>query len=204
MPQSSRNRHMTDEERENLEIFCRQISNRSGENFSAFHMLFHSKLYGNILSLIGQEIDSMIRVVYLLSISDLDYRNALIRASVNGERWRHQGTGKPITDRQMVTVATKHEFWVSQAYKVRNGFIHLSNLHDYRHRDPMTLLPKEDKREILKHMWKWHHCPQNRGRTFNDIVPCLPNVFHKMQDHLRGYIRSLENQHVLRSPTNAA
>ncbi len=145
----------------------------------------------------------MIRVVYLLSVADLKYRNALIKASVNGERWRHAGTKKPITDRQMVDIATTHEFWMSQAYKVRNGFVHLSHLHDYRHRDPLTLIPKQDKREILKHMWKWHRCPKQTARGFNDIVPCLPNVFSKMQQHLSVYVRQLENGAVLRAPKNA-
>jgi hypothetical protein len=79
---------MTHEETENLQIFCRQISDRPRENFAAFHLLFQAKVYGNTLSLIGQEIDSMIRAVYLLSVADIKYRNALIKASVNGERWR--------------------------------------------------------------------------------------------------------------------
>lgn len=191
---------MTKEEREDLEIFCRQVNHRSGENFIAFHMLYQANLYGNILSIIGQEIDSMIRVVYLLSITDTSYRNALIRASVNGERWMHKGTTKVITDRQMVDVATKVEFWVREAYKVRNGFIHLSNLHDYRHRDPLALLPKQDKREILKHMRRWHNCPQQGNPTFNDIVPCIPKVFSKIHSHLSEYIRRLQNQQVMHIP----
>jgi hypothetical protein len=188
---------VTGEEKENLEIFCRQVEHRSGENFMAFHMLYQAKLYGNILSIIGQEIDSMIRVVYLLSVVDLGYRNSLIRASVSGERWTHNGTTKIITDRQMVDVATKLEFWVREAYKVRNGFIHLSNFHDYRHRDPLTLIPKQDKREILKHLRRWHNCPKQGDPDFEDIVPCLPNVISKMRSHLSDYIRKLRNQQVI-------
>jgi hypothetical protein len=191
---------MTDEEKENLEIFCRQVEHRSVENIIAFYMLFPAKLYGNGLSIIGQEIDSMIRVVYLLSIADLAYRNALIRASVSGERWMHKGTTKVITDRQMVEVATKVEFWVREAYKVRNGFIHLSNFHDYRHRDPLTLITNQDKREILKHLRSWHNCPQQSNPNFEDIVPCLPKVIAKMHSHLSDYIRRLRKQQIMCIP----
>ncbi len=91
---------------DNLEIFCRQVSSRSRENSRAFFLLYHEKHYGNSLSIIGQEIDSMIRVVYLLTVGDLNYRQELIDASVKGERWRYKGSTKPITDRDMVEVTT--------------------------------------------------------------------------------------------------
>jgi len=184
----------------NLEIFCRQVLNRSHENATAFLLLHQYKLWGNALSIIGQEIDSMIRVVYLLSISNLSYRNELIDASVNGDRWTYQGTQKPITDRHMVEVTTKIEFWARAAYKVRNSFIHLSNLHDYRDRDPLALIPKQDKREIIKHLRKYHHGPKEISPTFKDIIPYLPSVILKMQQHLRDYVERLRKQVILRVP----
>ena len=146
---------------ENLEVFCRQVSSRSRENLSAFFLLFQEKHYGNALSIIGQEIDSMIRVVYLLTISDLDYRKKLVGDSVEGRGWKHKGTGKRITDREMVEVSTNFEFWLREAYKIRNGIIHLSNLHDYKERDPLTLIPKQDKREIIKHLRRYHGGPRH-------------------------------------------
>ncbi|MDP3186793.1 MAG: hypothetical protein Q8M58_16170, partial [Anaerolineales bacterium] len=60
-----------------LEIFCRQIRQRSEENRKAFAVLFHNDIIGNSVSILRQELDSMIRVIYLLSIDDIDYRNEL-------------------------------------------------------------------------------------------------------------------------------
>jgi len=65
-----------------LEMFCRQIRQRSEENKKAFSILFHNDIIGNSVSILRQELDSMIRVIYLLSIDDIDYRNELIELSV--------------------------------------------------------------------------------------------------------------------------
>jgi hypothetical protein len=177
-----------------LRVFCRQVNSRSQENFSAFHLLFHEKHWGNVLSIIGQEIDSMIRVVYLLTIVDKEHRKQLIDDSVGGRKWTHKGSTRRITDRQMVETATSFEFWMREAYKVRNGFIHLSNLHDYKERDPLNLIPKQDKREIIKHLRRYHGGLRQSNPVFEDVIPFLPKVLSKMQQHLRGYLGRLEGQ----------
>lgn len=177
---------------DNLEVFCRQVNSRSQENFSAFHLSFHEKHYGNALSIIGQEIDSMIRVVYLLTISDLDHREQLVADSVEGRKWKHKGTRKRITDREMVEATTRFEHWVNEVYKVRNGIIHLSNLHDYKERDPLTLISKQDRSEIIRHLRVYHNGPRQSKPTFEDVIPFLPKVLSKIQSHLTRYLDQLK------------
>jgi len=171
--------NITSDPADNLEVFCRTVTSRSRENLSAFYLLFQEQHYGNALSIIGQEIDSMIRVMYLLTISDLAYRQQLIDDAVDGRQWKHRETGKRITDREMVEVSTRSEFWVREAYKIRNGMIHLSRLHDYKERDALSLIPKEDKREIIKHLRRWHNGPRQKSPTFQDVIPYCRRFFTK-------------------------
>jgi hypothetical protein len=69
--------------------FCAMIRNRSDENRRAMHCF--STLHGVLspaFSILRQELDSMIRMIYLLKITDPVERQRLIRSTLHGERWR--------------------------------------------------------------------------------------------------------------------
>ena len=65
-----------------LEAFCRQIRLRSSDNKRAFQLLESGDIPSQMVAVLRQELDSMIRVIYLLSQSDMTYRDELIQASV--------------------------------------------------------------------------------------------------------------------------
>lgn len=67
----------------NLTIFCRQVRSRSSEHASAILLLFQARHLGQVVSILRQELDSMIRTIYLLSIQDRVERTRLIDASVS-------------------------------------------------------------------------------------------------------------------------
>lgn len=56
----------------NTKTFVQTIKNRSIENKKSITVLLDNQLFGNSFSIIRQELDSMIRVIYLLNVSDLD------------------------------------------------------------------------------------------------------------------------------------
>ena len=87
------------------------IRNRSDENrramdcFSAPH-----NVLSPAFSILRQELDSMIRVIYLLQIDNLAERRRLIKSTLLGERWKvptSKGKFRDVTDREMVDLSQR-------------------------------------------------------------------------------------------------
>jgi len=176
-----------------LEVFCRQVRARSDDHREAIHLLYPARVLSQIVSILRQELDSMIRVIYLLSISDMAYRDELIRASVEGRQWTASGNRRRVTDRDMVNLANKLQGWTESVYRFGCAFIHLSNLHDYQERDPMEMISDDEKKAILKHMRHYHGGPPEPDPAFSDLFPYLPSVFEKIASNLDHYVKNLEN-----------
>ncbi|GAB2793878.1 hypothetical protein GCM10027275_43570 [Rhabdobacter roseus] len=49
------------------EQFCQILRERSAENVSAGRLLFQNRLFGQLISVLRQELDSLVRAVFLLS-----------------------------------------------------------------------------------------------------------------------------------------
>jgi len=175
-----------------LETFCRQVRARSGDHRRAFLLLNEAGVISQQMSILRQELDSMVRVIYLLSIQDVTRRNQLIEDSVNGIQWRSEDGRGRITDREMVELADQLQGWVGSVYRFGCAFIHLSWFHDLHERDPMTLISENERLSILQHMRAYHFGPQTNTPTINDLVPYLPSVFHKIANNLDCYVRDLE------------
>jgi hypothetical protein len=175
-----------------LETFCRQVRARSTEHRAAIHLLHGRRLLSQVVAILRQELDSMVRVIFLLSVADKPYRQQLIDASVNGAKWTVKGKSACITDREMVELAQSLHGWTQSVYKFGCAFIHLSRFHDYEHRDPLLALAKDEKAAILKHMRADHGGPAVAHPTFEDLLPYLPAVFEKVASNLEHYVEKLE------------
>src|SRR5437879_5017325 len=175
-----------------LETFCRQIRARSSEHREAIHLVHGRRLLSQMVAILRQELDSMVRVIYLLSIADKPYRQQLVDASVKGAKWTAKGKSACITDREMVELAQSLHGWRQSVYKFGCAFIHLSSFHDYEHRDPLLALPKNEKAAILKHMHAYHGGPTVSDPTFEDLLPYLPQVFEKVASNLECYVKQLK------------
>lgn len=175
-----------------IDIFCRQIRFRSAEHSKAIGLMQKGDLPSQIVAILRQELDSMIRVIYLLSVSDKNHRTELMQASIKGRNWTQAGTRKRITDRDMLTLANKLQGWSESVYRFGCGFIHLSSFHDYRKRDPMETISSEEKESVLKHMRYYHGGPLCPNPTFDDLIPYLPIVFEKISSNLECYLKDLE------------
>jgi len=135
----------------------------------------------------------MIRVIFLLSLADREYRAELIKAAINGGKWTHKDKRSRITDRDMVNVANQLRGWTESVYKFGCAFVHLSNCHDYGSRDPFLALPELERKVVLKHMRNYHGGPSQENPTFDDIVPFLPHVFDKVSGNLECYVQNLKS-----------
>jgi hypothetical protein len=163
------------------------------ENRKAISLLQRGDLPSQIVAILRQELDSMIRVIYLLSVSDKNHRAKLIQASAEGKYWTQAGTRKRITDRDMLELANKLQGWAESVYRFGCGFIHLSSFHDYRERDPMETISSEEKESVLRYMRYYHGGPLAPNPTFKDLIPYLPMVFEKISANLECYLKDLEH-----------
>src|SRR5574341_1132305 len=159
-----------------LEAFCRQVRARTNEHREAIRLLHPARLSSQIVPILRQELDSMIRVIYLLSISDMPHREELIKCSVEGNPWTVKGGKKRITDRDMVDLANTLHGWTESVYRFGCAFIHLSSFHDHQERDPMIMISDDEKKALLKHMKYYHGGPTEPDPKFDDLAPYLPQV----------------------------
>ena len=174
-----------------IDIFCRQVRARSAENRQA--MLAVRALPGQMVSVLRQELDSLVRVVFVLAQKDRQYRRRLIEDSVSGRRWRRPDSKQQVTDREMVDLADTLHGWTRSVYAFGCAFIHLSNLHDHKARDPLDYVSEVERNEILSHLRHYHGGPNETSPRFPDVVPFLPMVFTKIADNLECYVRQIES-----------
>lgn len=104
-------------------------------------------------SLLRQELDSMIRVIYLLAVKDPHERSRLIKATLRGERWKVQtarGKFRDVTDREMVDLAQGLQGWTQSVYRFGCAFVHLSDFHNHLVQNPFRKLSRGTLLKIIK------------------------------------------------------
>jgi hypothetical protein len=175
-----------------LATFCRQVRARSAEHRRAVAYLHPAALHGQVVVILRQELDSMVRVIYLLSITDQQRREELIESCVEGRQWTHSGSRRRITDREMVDLANDLQGWTESVYRFGCAFIHLSGFHDYNDREAMEMISEDERRAILEHMRHYHGGPSGARPSFRELVPYLPHVFDKVASNLECYVHDLE------------
>jgi hypothetical protein len=168
-----------------VKAFCRTVRQRSRTNKAAMHLLDREALTGKVVGTLREELDSMIRCIYLLSIKDRQRRHHLVEQFLNGQRW-------PVTDARMVGLANQLHGWDQSVYKFGCAFIHLSKYHD-PDEDPFASLTSEERKQIADHLSYYHGFHMDTDTTFNDVAPILPMVFEKIAGNLECYVRELEN-----------
>jgi hypothetical protein len=181
---------------EPLATFLRQVRSRSREHRAAMDLLASAGLAGQMVAVLRQELDSMIRVIYLLTQSQAR-RALLLQDSIEGRKWSQEGSRASVTDREMVELAQHLQGWTRSVYKFGCAFIHLSGLHDYNDRDPLQQLPEEERQDILEHCRSYHGGPRSLNPTFTDLAPYMPRILEKIAGNLECYLEKLEQGQVV-------
>jgi len=180
---------------DDLAVFCRQVRERSREHQEAMAAAIEHGWSSVAVGILRQELDSMVRAIFLNSQPDVRERARLLTLAVSGQRWtRPTSTGKlaPITDHDMVVHTQSLHDWAEMVYRFGCNFIHLSNCHDYNARDPFQALPYDERRAIAQYLRQYHGGRASPNSTFGDIAEYFPEVFNKVSDNLEHEIRALE------------
>jgi hypothetical protein len=175
--------------------FCSLVRERSLQNQDAFTMLMAAGLHAPALGLLRQELDSMIRVIFLLGLLG-PQRDRLIRASLSGAHWTGPSEKDPkkqvrITDRKMADYALKHHGWVDQVYRYGCNLIHLSDWHNYKEHDPTLNMAAEERRDVAVELGRFHG-REFTALTFSDLLQHAPYAMDKIASNLECYVKDLE------------
>ena len=176
--------------------FCNIIRCRTNENKKSFEVLFNNSLYGNSFSILRLELDSMVRVIYLLNLTNIEERKKLIEKTLNEEKWsliNSNEKNQKSNDKDMIDISNNLNGWTKSVYKFGCAFIHLSRFHEYLTEDPFERLTENEKNEIIEHIQYYHGLTLNQNSTLTDIIPILPRVIDKITSNLENSIQSLEN-----------
>ncbi|TOF34097.1 hypothetical protein CGJ21_24300 [Vibrio parahaemolyticus] len=177
-----------------VDKFCSIIRKRTVEHREAIERL--SDLPGMMVSILRQELDSMVRVIYLLEISDIAERTRLIEQTLQNEIWTvvtNNGRNRKVTDREMVEISDSLQGWTRSVYKFGCAFIHFSAFHNYSEENPFELLTSEEKNDVLSHMRHYHGGPSSDTPNFAELSGYFPRVFKKIASNLERYVQELEN-----------
>lgn len=176
------------------------IRNRSDENRRAmrYFCIPHGVL-SPAFSILRQELDSMVRVIYLLQIADLKERNRLIESTLQGEKWKvatPKGKMRDVTDREMVDLSQHLQGWTQSVYRFGCAFIHLSDFHNHFVQNPFQSLSEAERKDVLSHMRNYHGGPLCDDPDMKELSAYLPRVFDKIADNLECYIGQLERDEI--------
>jgi hypothetical protein len=175
------------------EEFRRMVTTRSKENRKSFRILYELKHYGNCLSILRQELDSAVRVLYLLNKRQPE-RDHLIGLTLNNQKWfilGPDGKKQLIVDKTILDFADSLEGWERSVHEFGYSFIHVSNNYNYLLKDPVAGLKGVEKERIGNHIRAYHRPDLPADYTLSDIIPILPAILDKLSGNLESYISRL-------------
>ena len=175
--------------------FCKIVKSRSKENAEAFNLMIEKGYIGVAISLLRQELDSLIRVSYLHEKGITTHHSLnLINDFLDGKQWKKENSrGKKIriTDREMVNLAIELGGWIEIIYTFGSKLIHLSDIHGYKESDPFKNVSIEDKNSILNYLVNYHNYPYSTI-DIKKLSEYLPHVMKKLIDNTEYYILEIE------------
>ena len=176
----------------NLEIkFYNLIKHRSIDNQKAFDVLYKNKLYGHCMSVLRQELDSYIRVMFLETSTNKEH---LMRQTLSGIKWNITSNGQTIkiTDRYMLDNMKDYHMDVWECeyiYKIGCFFIHLSKFHNYEIENPFAQYSEIDKQKIVQFIKSRHGYEKDASQlnvnNVETLIPFLPLIMNKISSNLQ-------------------
>jgi len=177
------------------EQFCKILRERSAEHISAGRLMHLNGHYGQLISILRQELDSLVRTIFLLS-KDLNLRAHFINQTLQNIKWTLPNSKTVVTDKQMVDLANTLHGWTNSVYKLGCAFIHLSPMADYKNTNPFQQLPKNEITNIKIHLNNYHGFNLSDDLNMTTIRLYLPMVLDKVSNNLECYIGYLEKNRV--------
>lgn len=174
-----------------LNEFKKSLATRSNSNYNAFVLLLENQMYDQAISIMRSELDSFVRVMYLLEHGERKY--AFIKQTFSMELWKDkQGL---VTDKKLLS--NKSLFgWERLIYDFGCYFLHLSYYHGLEYNKMVDTWGTKTKTQVRTYLYQYHgykienfYIPDNYN--FDDIIFILPDVMKKITGNLKFFIEKL-------------
>lgn len=180
--------------------FIEIVKSRNRENTVSIRVLYENGVIGNCISILRQELDSFIRVIYLGKLGDVDERQRLMQMTIDGEEWNEltiNGRFRKIRDRDMVNFANQLFGYINYVYKFGCGFIHLSINHDFINENPFETLGEYDRASIVAYLNQYHGYPVENELTIENFRPFIIQVYEKVSSNMLYHLDELKEERIL-------
>jgi hypothetical protein len=175
------------------EEYIHLITHRLEENWKSFSILLKIKHYGNCISIMCQELDQIIRLLFLIKSRSYE-RKQLINLAINSQKWYLLGENNKkeyITDEILFKFTDSLKGWERSFYEFGFSFKHLSTNYNYLLKDPIINLKKIERERIYNYIKEYHVQDWPINYTLDDIIPVLPLIFEKLSQNLSLYLAQL-------------
>jgi len=169
------------------EAYKRLISRTLEENWKSFTILFELKHYGNCISLLCQELDQVIRILYL-SKGRMHEKDELISQAINSQKWFHLGADRKkiyITEETISEFATSLEGWEKAIYEFGLAFKSLSSNYNYILKDPIKGLKDGERQKIHAYIVEYHNPDFPADFALANLIPEIKSIFERISENLR-------------------
>jgi hypothetical protein len=169
------------------------IKHRLSENMKSFKILYDIKHYGNCVSIMCQELNQIMKLLFLLN-SNPDDRKLFIHATVNSQKWytlTRDNKKEYITDEMQIEYAKSLSGWDKSIYEFGLSFNNLSTNLNYGSKDPIKSMSEYDRGKLLSYIQEYHMEELPADFILDDIIPVLPLILEEISNKLQIYLRKI-------------
>lgn len=155
------------------------------------------------MSIIREEVDSLLRVIYLLGVNDYEELADIIGNSFDQRKFgptKADGEARRLSDKSMVQAAAVQFDWLETLYDFGCSFIHLTGLHSYQERDPFRMLSPSEREVIAGFVNRYYRATISANSQFTEVAHYLPQIFRKVAENLERLLGDLQ-EHVITTTT---
>jgi hypothetical protein len=151
------------------------------------------------MSTIREEVDSLLRVIYLLGVNDYNELADIIGNSFDQRMFgptKADGEARRISDKTLIDAAAAQFDWLKTLYDFGCSFIHLTGLHSYQERDPFRMLSPSEREAIAGFVNRYYRATISANSQFTEVAHYLPQIFRKVAENLERLLGDLQ-KHVV-------
>jgi hypothetical protein len=170
--------------------YKRMVGHRLEENMKSFKLLFDMKHYGNCISIMCQELDQIIRLLFLLN-STANHKKQFIYSSINNQKWYTTGLDHKrvyVTDDTLLQFSESLTGWDKCIYEFGFSFKNLSNNFNYGSRDPIKSMNETDRNRLHGYVKEYHVKDFPVEYSLEDLIPVLPMIIRLISNNLNNYM----------------
>jgi hypothetical protein len=178
---------------QNIIEYKQLINHRLEENWKSFKILFNMKHYGNCISIMCQELDQMISILFILNRNEYE-QNHLINLSANSHKWYFlDGENKKnyIVEKDLIEYADTFVGWEKSIYEFGLSFHKLSINYNYLLKDPILGMSDIEKKHISDYIKEYHDSNFNNEFGIQELVPFLENIFTSITQRIGTFLDKL-------------